>query len=606
MKRRASGLKPRPKQKISEWCFDNVNLSQGLTPRLDASITPHMIGALNWASDYRVKELHWLWSPGGGKTTAIEGLTQWRMATAPSNILVIGQKDDTAERWMETRLLPSIKKNPMLKHLLPSQNGTDRHKIRKTTVIFNHGFYLEAGGNAESNLQEKSMPMVIFDEAWKTSEKAGRIQQGKQRTHDKWNSIVLFAGQAGQTHHDVESDDSLCDLYREWKKTDQREFCWECQECNTVQPFKWDHMKWNKVEIDGYGVDWTKTAETVRMVCCNQDCGHEYHDTIKNRRMLAESAIHNPNTIDGYLVTNPNAEAGYIGAHANALCYWRIPWVKLVQQFDEAMEAKYRGDLTLLQVFVMQRLAEFWTPVAYENPNELSVSDTKIVDFDDGQLIDGEECRAIAVDVQQNELWFTVAAMGYGGVLQILNCGQALTFEDIENMRIKYKIPSKCVLVDSQYRQDYVFQKCANYKWTAYRGVSRESFDIVIAGHTMRVPYSNLIPVQSGSGARTSVINFCVNPIKDVIAEMRAGRMGSLVIPSDLDPRFKQHLNAEVKRKVIAGRDKRETEMWIRIGKKDNHMLDNVMALVGLMLVKQIIKLDNIISSKTSKKEIDE
>ena len=75
-----------------------------------------------------------------------------------------------------------------------------------------------------------------------------------------------------------------------------------------------------------------------------------------------------------------------------------------------------------------------------------------------------------------------------------------------------------------------------------------------------------------------------------MIAEMRAGRMGSLLVPDDIDPRFKEHLNAEVKRKVVAGRERREQEMWVRIGKRDNHMLDNVMALVGMGMVKGLIQ----------------
>lgn len=582
MQRRARVIKPKPKQSVSEWCGENVNLVQGLTPRLDVSITPHMREPLDLIKDHSVKEMHWLWSPGGGKTTGIEGAIQWRMANDPSNTLVIGQKDDTAERWMETRLLPSMKKNPDLKELLPASKGNERHKIRKTTVILNHGFYLEAGGSAESNLQEKSMPFVIFDEAWKTSEHPGRIQQGKQRTHDKWNALVLFAGQAGETHHDPDNDDALCDLYREWRKTDQRTFCFECQECETVQPFKWDQMKWDKVEIEGYGTDWSKTAETVRMECCNGDCDAEFKDNIKTRRMLSDSGR--------YVVMNPLAEKGFVGFHANAMCYWRIPWLKLVQQFEEAMESKYRGDLTLLQVFIMQRLCDFWTPVNYENNHELATGGYKVGDFLDGELIDNEECRAIAVDVQQNELWFTVGAMSGSGTLQILDCGQALTFEEIEEKRKTYKVQPSRVLVDSKYRRDYVFQTCSKWGWTAYRGVFKESFNIIVQGKTLKVPYSNVIPVQSGNGSRTKVINFCVNQIKDVVAEMRAERMGKLLVADDIDPRFKDHLNAEVKRKVVAGRDKREIEMWVRMGKRDNHMLDNVMALVGLMMVKRLIQ----------------
>lgn len=562
-----------------------MHLVQGLTPKLDVTIAPHMREPMDCIADHSVKELHWLWSPGGGKTTGIEGVVQWRMDNQPSNVLLVGQKDDTAERWMETRMLPSLRKNPQLKNLLPGAQGKERHKIRKTTVIFNHGFYLEAGGSAESNLQEKSMPMVIFEEAWKMSQHPGRIQQGKQRTHDKWDSLIMYVGQAGDTHIDPDNDESFTDLYREWLRTDQRTFCFECPDCRLVQPWKWDQMKWDKVEVEGYGVDWDKTAKTVRLRCSNSDCDSEWQDTIRNRRMLADSGR--------YVVQNPNAQAGCVGFHANAMCYWRVPWAKLVQQFDAAMEAKYKGDLSLLQVFVTQRLCEFWTPMVLDDRHELAPGGFRVEDFADGKLIDGEESRGIAVDVQQNELWYTVAALGSEGVIQVLDCGQLLTFEEVEAKRRAYKVNPKCVLVDSQYRQDYVFQRCAEFGWTAYRGVAQESFQVNVGKEMIRVPYSKVIPVQSGSGKRTSVINFCVNPIKDVIAEMRAGRMGQLLVADNLDPRFKEHLNAEVKRKMRSGRDNREVEMWVRIGKRDNHLLDNLMAIVGLAMVKRLIAARN-------------
>jgi hypothetical protein len=206
--------------------------------------------------------------------------------------------------------------------------------------------------------------------------------------------------------------------------------------------------------------------------------------------------------------------------------------------------------------------------------------------------VDNEEARGIAVDVQQNELWFTAGALTGDGNLKVLECGQKLTFEEVEEMRKRLKVSPRCVLVDSQYRQDYVFQTCAKYGWTAYRGVFRDAFNVEIDGETRQVPYSKMLPVQSGSGKRTYCINFCVNAIKDVVAEMRAGRMGSLLVPTDIDPRFKLHLNAEVKRRVVAGRDRREVEMWVRVGKRDNHMLDNVMALVGFGMVRRLITTD--------------
>lgn len=544
---------------------------------------PHMREPLDRVADHTVKELHWLWSPGGGKTTGIEGSIQWKMANRPSNTLLVGQKDDTAERWMETRFLPSMKKNPALRELVPPQSGTDRHRIRKTTVIFNHGFYLEAGGSAESNLQEKSMPYVILEEAWKLSEHPGRIQQAKQRTHDKWDALIHYIGQAGETHVDPDNDDTLADLYREWLKTDQRTFCWECPCCGTRQPFKWDQLKWDKVEIEGYGVDWTKTSRTVRMQCAGPDCEAEFHDTTSNRRMLAESGK--------YVVQNKNAEAGYAGYHANALCYWRIPWLKLVQQWDEAMEAKAKGDLSLLQVFTQQRLAEFWTPGKFEIQHELVTGGYNVSDYESGQLVDNERARAIGVDVQQNSLWFTVAAISGEGEIKVLNCGELLTFDELLKIQHKYQVKPSCVLIDSRYRRDYVFGQCADHGWTAYRGVPQESFSVNIAGTMTRAPFSALVPVQSGGGKKAFAINFCVNPIKDVIADIRAGRVGELQVPNDIDPRFEQHLNAEVKRRMTVGRENREQDIWVRIGHRDNHMLDNLMAIVGFSMVKRLIRI---------------
>lgn len=581
MRRRAERTRPPEKLSASEWCGRNVNLVQGLTPRLDVSISPWMREPLDRIRDHKVKEMHWLWSPGGGKTTGVEGAIQWKMANAPSNVLLIGQKDDTAERWMETRFLPSVRKNPALKDLLPSSQGNERHKIRKTTVIFNHGFYFEAGGSAPSNLQEKSMPFVIFEEAWKTAEHPGRIEEGKQRTHDKWDALILYTGQAGRTHHDPDNDDTVSDLYREWRKTDQKTFCWECPDCSTVQPFKWDSLKYELAEEDGV-VDWEATEETIHMACVNPECEATFKDTAKERRMLSESGR--------YVSQNDHPLAGHVGYHANALCYWRIPWAKLVRQWHEANEAKMRGDLSKLEIFVTKRLCEFWTPTPYEMEHELEVGSYNLADFANGELVDNEEDRCMAIDVQQNELWWTAAAVTGDGHVQVLDCGQLLTFDEAEETRKRFKIPPRCVLVDSQYRQDYVFQTCSKYGWTAYRGVFREYFNLNIQGEIRQVPYSKALPVQSGSGARTFCVNFCVNPIKDVVAEMRAGRMGSLMVPSDIDPRFKDHLNAEVKRRVVAGKERREQEMWVRIGKRDNHMLDNVMAIVGFGMIRRLIQ----------------
>ena len=57
MVRRAGNLKPKPKRTVSEWCGENVNLVQGLTPKLDVNIAPHMKVPLNMVSKHGIKEM---------------------------------------------------------------------------------------------------------------------------------------------------------------------------------------------------------------------------------------------------------------------------------------------------------------------------------------------------------------------------------------------------------------------------------------------------------------------------------------------------------------------------------------------------------------------
>jgi len=205
----------------------------------------------------------------------------------------------------------------------------------------------------------------------------------------------------------------------------------------------------------------------------------------------------------------------------------------------------------------------------------------------------GELARCITVDVQQAGLWFGIFVFLPDGEIRMLDCGESLTFDEIEAKRVTYKVQKYAVLVDSQYRQDYVFGKCADFGWTAFKGTPKEEFLIHLPdGSTIKAPYSKVEPVVTGAGKRTNYINFAVNKVKDVIFEIRAGRVASLLVPDDVDRRFQQHLDAEVKRTVPFGTERKMKEVWVRIAKRDNHLLDVLMAAVGFGMVKGFIRIN--------------
>jgi hypothetical protein len=539
---------------------------------------------LDAAGDNSVKELGWLWPPGAGKTTAIEGAIQWRIVCAPSNILLIGQKDETADIWWDTRMRPSMGKSNAMRPFMPS----DRHKDRKGMVVFPHGIYLNVCGPSLTNLQEKSMPWVFFEEAWNLSDNyPGRFKEGEARTHDKWNAKLFYVGQAGNSHLAADDDDSLTDLYKVWKRSTQREFHFECPHCKAAQQFKWMQLKYDKAILENEEIDWEATGKTIRYECINPECQAEFPDDAKVRRKLSSSLVGR----EQYRIQNPNARKGCEFYHMNILGLWRVPWLKSVIEWEDAQEALRRGDKSALKVFVTKRLAEFWTPTAHDEKHELTPGGFKVEDYADGQLYDGELGRCLTVDVQMIGVWFTLWVFTADQGMVLLHCGQALSLDEIEEIRKKYGVNRPTVLVDSQYRPSYVFQKCAELGYTAFKGVPRDEFSIILEdGSTIKAPYSKVETVVTGAGKRTNYINFCVNPLKDHFSEMRAGRTGIIITPNNVDPRFQKHLDAEVRRSIEFGREKRMKEVWVRIGRKDNHMLDCAMAAVGYGSVKGWLK----------------
>lgn len=530
------------------------------------------------AGDNSIRKLHLMVPPGGGKTTLIEGLIQWRVVMSPSNILLVGQKDETAKLWAETRLHPSFERSAAMRPFMP----TNRHDKRKTTVIFPHGIYLDICGPAMTNLQEKSMPWVIIEEAWSLNQYPGRMKEAEARTHDKWNSKVFYIGQGGDSHHEGNEDEET-DLYREWEKTDKREFHFQCPKCDAIQPYKWQQLKWDK-KLDGDGsIDWTETEKTVRYECANDACREEFADTPSIRRKLSSTGR--------YIPTNPKAIKGHVGFHCNVLAVWRIPWVKAVMEWEDAQEARSRGDFSLLQIFIQKRLAEFWKPTAYDPPAELVPGGYGTGDFANGELIDNEFIRFLTADVQRDHFWFVIRAWTASGDSKQLWCGKVETAAELEEIRKRYQVKPTCTFLDAQYQTDYVYKLCARYGWLSYHGSSQGKFPVrQKSGTTIFCPYSEFRPVRSSDGGKSMTISFSVNPIKDVLADLRAGRLGEWLFADDAIPEFRQHMDSERKVAIQSGRENKIVNVWQRIGKRDNHLLDAEMAQTGLAMIKGLIQ----------------
>ena len=576
-------VRPPPRLTVGDWCSKNVRLVGGLSPKLDLSISPHQLEALDATGDGSIKEIIWLFPPGSGKTTMIEGFVQHKLCCAPCNIMIVGQTEELSDVFFDTRLRPSMEMNQEMRAIMPD----DRHKIRKGMVIFKHGCYINLVGPSKAGLQEKSCPVVVIDEAWSMSNTLpGRMTEALSRQHGKWNAKALFVGQAGDSVIPTkEGGEADSDLYKKWMASSRREFHFECRKCKCPQQYYWHQLKYDKAYNEDGTIDWNLTEPTIRYECINKECDETYKDTPADRRSMASSLVGR----EQYRVTNPNYRKGVEAYHHNVLGIWRLPWMAAVVKWEDANESARRGDKSNLKAFVNKEFAEFWKDSTHEEKIPLTSGQYRISDFEDGNKFEGELGRCLSVDVQQISVWYSVWVFTELG-MHLLACGQLLGADEIETIREKYGVNRKATMLDAGYRPSYVIQVCAAKGYTAVRGVERDEFTVTMAsGERVRTPYSAYEQVLTGAGKRAGYIQFCINTIKDTVQEMRKGECGEIITPVDVPTYFLKHLDAEARRMVPYGKSKKLKMVWVKI-KKDNHLLDTLVYAVGYGAIKGFLK----------------
>jgi phage terminase large subunit GpA-like protein len=169
------GIRPEQRLEIVEWAKKNVYLPQSKkSDRADMTLTPWLIEPLQTVIDNTYDNIVLVAPTGAGKSTLMEILACYTVLEKPGPIGVFTQSAPTAQSWMETRLLPTLQKNPNIKNLFPS----DRHKVKRESILFPH-MPLFVRGPSISNLQSLSLDAVILDECFLLDD--GTIDYAKKR-----------------------------------------------------------------------------------------------------------------------------------------------------------------------------------------------------------------------------------------------------------------------------------------------------------------------------------------------------------------------------------------------------------------------------------------
>ena len=547
---------------ILEWAEEHVKFpASDRASRFDKGVAPWMNEPLLALSKDETTQVFIRAATGAGKTTMMETLACYIVGQNSGPTLFVGQTDDMVKDWTESRLLPIFRECSEVAKLFPE----DRHALRKTTIFFPH-MALFAGGANMTNLQEKSMRYCIGDEVWRW--KPGMIRELKARHHDRWNRKTLLVSQGWDEGHESDS---------EWNSGTREVWGWECEKCGNWHRYVWNDFRYERHADEAGEPLWDKIEESVFMEC--PSCSHRYSDTAATRRGLAGRS--------SYRALNPHAVRGHRSFEMPAYGVWWIPWFSMVREWIEAQDEKKVGNLEPLKQFVQKRKAQVWIEEVVSSLPDVKEGDYMKADFVDGNRINGEHRRFLAVDKQRDHFWCIIRAFRADGSSMLLHESRPLTWDGIAALAEQYNVPSRCVVIDAGYDTALVYEQCARRQWTASHGSGQDGFWHNANKRRVRRFVSNIEAAQAGSdGMKCPYFFFSNEGVKDKLAALRQPDALPLwEVPGDVSPDYRKQMQSEHKRDIVNSVTKQVQARWVKIGSRPNHLWDcECIALASAML----------------------
>lgn len=550
----------------ADWAAKHVFVENSeRSDRFDPEQTRWWRKVMGCYADYETKHMVCIMPTGAGKSTFFEAITCWIVSESPGSVLYASQTDGDAEFWGETRLLKAMKKCEPLNHLWPVNL---RNSIRKDAMVFPH-MYLVMGGANESNFQEKSITYGHGDEAWRW--KRGFVAQWKARSHNRENRKFVLASQAGKIAFEDETGETD-ELHLEHDKCRKWDFAWKCPECSSVQPFRFEQLKFDIINRSNEIIDPQLTADTTRRVCPNESCKAEFADTPQIRRMLHDSYRQD----DGYLMVSDDGQRGYEGFHVDRGAIWWCSWADDVLKKLQADAQLAIGSSELMEQWTMKDRAVGWSASNAVTKTELKPSGYTQGDYEEHRKIEGEVARFLTIDAGLEHWWAIVRAWAHGGSSKLLYFGYVGRETDLVKLAETYNVPPNCVFKDIGYQQTDMADIIARHGWRGIKGKGENGdnisclFDWEIKngpnkGRMEQRLYSKKKITKGKSGKAIEYFHMSTERLQYILQRLINGEGAKWEAYDDCPPTYVRHLDGERlgKKKNARGN---EVNKWLRHG----------------------------------------
>lgn len=534
---------------VSQWAekYRILDESSNLPGRWSNNVTPYLIEIMDSFNDPYIQHINFCKPTQVGGTEAMINMLGWIITQNPSPTMLVYPDEEAAKDISTDKIQPAIEKSPSLKErFYPNDSKESKLKFKGMKI------YLR-GAKSPTKLASKAIKYLMFDEIDKmdgaTKKEASPYNLAVERTKTFKHSKKIYTCSTPtlKTNYIWKLHESAEDI---------RHFFVPCCHCGKFIELKWQQIVFDKDEDNTLSIE--ERASTAKYVC--QECGAVIRDRDKPSMLRKGKWI----SIQKKCVGKPKSVSFWL----NSLYSFYVNWADAAKEF-----LKSKDDPEELQNFINSWLAEPWEDTKLKTSEELVLErQTEIEQFVVPQWA---KLLTAGVDVQESCLYWTIRAFGDYVTSQNIAHGQALSFNEIEEvMNLEYRkedgstmVVDLC-LVDSGDQTDMVYDFCMlNEDWAVpVKGASN--------GMLTHYKLSKVNKVDS----RANGINLVLvdgGKYKDMIASRmkKPNGRGSWMVYKDCDREYAKQVTAE--HKVMMKSGNKKAERWVlKTSHGDNHYTD--------------------------------
>jgi phage terminase large subunit GpA-like protein len=530
---------------VSEWA-EKYRMLDSKTSAIPGpwsnDITPYLVGVMDEFNNYETQKIIFVKPTQVGGTEALQNMIGYIVMQDPAPTMIVYPTEALAKSVSENRLQPMLKITPEL-----AKRFDENSQLLELQF---DGMYLTlAGSNSPSGLSSKPIRFVLMDEVDKYPGSSGKeadpIKLAIERTktfHDK--KIYITSTPTLKTGH----------IWKEKESADiEKHYFVPCPHCGEYIELKFSNIRFPDEEDMSY-ID---RAEFATYVC--QECGCIITDADKNN-MIRHG--------EWRIVRHNTKYVRSVVFWINTLYSPFVRWADIVKEFLTT-----KDDPETFQNFINSWLAEPWEDTKLKTSAELVLErQTELPEY---IVPSWAKLLTAGVDVQESSLYWSIRAWGDYLTSQNVAHGQALSFDDIDNvMNAQYMnengepmIVNLC-LVDSGDQTDMVYDFCATH--------SDYALPVKGSSHAQLSNYK-LSKVNRPDSKAMGITLVLVDggAYKDMIVGrmQRPNGRGSWMVYKGCDMEYATQVTAE--HKVSVKRGNTTKQVWqTKTNHADNHYLD--------------------------------